>query len=185
MQIQDWLMILAVLAGPIIAVQLTRFVDSKKEQRDRKLQIFKTLMATRAYNVSGQHVEALNRIDLEFSSKNKKESAVVNAWKGYLDLLGDQDMPREQWGTKRTDLFVDLLHCMAQVLDYEFDKTHIKNSAYSPVAHGDIEAQQTAVRKGVIDILQGKRVLPMYVTNFAAPDTEEKAVESEGVPTES
>jgi hypothetical protein len=166
MQIQDWLMILAVLAGPIIAVQLTRFVDSKKEQRDRKLQIFKTLMATRAYAVSPQHVEALNRIDLEFSNKHKKERNVVYAWKEYLDLLGDQDMPKDQWGTKRVERLVDLLHSMAQVLNYEFDKTHIKNSAYAPVAHGDIENQQTTVRMGVIDILEGKRALPMYVTNF-------------------
>lgn len=86
MQIQDWLMILAVLAGPIVAVQLTRFVDNKKEQRERKLAIFKTLMATRAYSVSPQHVEALNRIDLEFLNKNKKERNVVYSWKRYLDL---------------------------------------------------------------------------------------------------
>ena len=166
MQIQDWLMILAVFAGPIAAVQITRLVDSKKEQRDRKLQIFKTLMATRAYAISPQHVEALNRIDLEFSNKCKKEKNVVYAWKEYLDLLGNQEINRDQWGTKRIELLVDLLHSMAQVLNYEFDKTHIKNSVYAPVAHGDIENQQTAVRKGVIDILEGKKALPMLITNF-------------------
>jgi hypothetical protein len=178
MQIQDWLMILAVLAGPIIAVQLTRFVDGKKEQRDRKLQIFKILMATRAYSISPQHVEALNRIDLEFSSKHKKERAVVHAWKEYLDLLGTKNLSNEQWVTKRIDLLVELLHSMAQVLDYEFDKTHIKNSAYAPVAHGDIETQQKAVRTGVIEILEGKRVLPMYVTNFPPHVPEEKPIET-------
>ncbi len=31
MTIADWLMILAVLLGPIIAVQLTRFLDGSKE----------------------------------------------------------------------------------------------------------------------------------------------------------
>lgn len=179
MQIQDWLMILAVLAGPIIAVQLTRYVDSRKEQRDRKLQIFKTLMATRAYTISPQHVEALNRIDLEFSNKHKKERNVVYAWKEYLDLLGNKDIPQDQWTTKRIELLVDLLHCMAQVLNYEFDKTHIKNSAYAPVAHGDIEEQQAAVRKGVIDILEGKRVLPMYVTNLPPSQPESKPIEPE------
>lgn len=179
MKIQDWLMILSVLAGPIIAVQLTRFVDSKKEQRDRKLQIFKTLMATRAYTVSPQHVEALNRIDLEFSNKHKKERNVVYAWKEYLDLLGDTDMPRDQWGTKRVELLVELLHSMAHVLNYEFDKTHIKNSAYAPVAHGDIEAQQTAVRMGVIKILEGKCELPMYVTNLHPTESTNKPIESE------
>jgi len=166
MQIQDWLMIGAVLVGPIIAVQLTRFIDNAKEKRDRKLYIFKTLMATRAYIISPQHVEALNRIDLEFSNKHKKERKVVYAWKEYLDLLTDKQIPRDQWATKRLDHLVDLLHEMASVLSYEFDKTHIKNAAYAPVAHSDIEDQQTAMRIGMIDILEGKRDLRMHVTNL-------------------
>lgn len=52
MTIADWLMILAVLLGPIIAVRLTRYLDTKKEERERKLSVFKTLMATRAYTDS-------------------------------------------------------------------------------------------------------------------------------------
>ncbi len=66
-------MILVVLAGPVIAVQLTSYLDSLKEIRERKLSVFKTLMAIRAYNVSWEHVEALNRIDLEFDHNNKKK----------------------------------------------------------------------------------------------------------------
>lgn len=52
MTIADWIMILAVLLGPIIAVQLTRYLDNKKENRERKLQVFKTLIATRSYIVA-------------------------------------------------------------------------------------------------------------------------------------
>lgn len=163
MQIEDWLMIGAVLAGPIIAVQLTRFIDNRREIRERKLHVFKTLMATRAYCASPMHVEALNRIDLEFSNRHKKEKEVVYAWKEYLDLLGDKSVPRDQWDTKRIELLVDLLHKMAKVLNYEFDKTHIKNSAYAPVAHGDIENQQSAIRAGLIEILDGKKSIPVLV----------------------
>ena len=68
MTIADWLMIAAVLLGPIIAVQLTRHLDNKKEERERKLEVFKTLMATRAYTVSWDHVVALNRIESISSS---------------------------------------------------------------------------------------------------------------------
>lgn len=166
MTIADWLMILAVLFGPIIAIQLTRYLDKKKEERERKLQVFKTLMATRAYTISWDHVVALNRIDLEFDKDNKKEKAVIEAWKAYLDLLGDKTMSPEQWAIKRLDLLVELLHKMAQVLDYDFDKTHIKNSSYSPVAHGNIEEEQGALRAGLIEVLQGKRSLPMAIVNW-------------------
>ena len=166
MTISDWLMISAVLIGPIIAVQLTRYLDNKKEQRERKLQVFKTLMATRAYTISWDHVVALNRIDLEFDKDNKKEKAVIEAWKAYLDLLGDKNMHPEQWAVKRMDLLVELLHKMAQVLDYDFDKTHIKNSSYSPIAHGNIEEEQRAIRAGVIEVLEGKRPIPMVAMDW-------------------
>lgn len=166
MTIADWLMITAVLLGPIIAVRLTRYLDNKKEIRERKLNIFKTLMATRAYAVSWDHVMTLNKIDLEFDKSNKKEKAVIEAWKEYLDLLGNKVITGEAWDIKRADLLVELLHKMAKVLNYDFDKTHIKNSSYSPIAHGKMEDEQSAVRQGVIEILEGKRVLPMHITNW-------------------
>ncbi len=166
MTISDLFMIMAVLIGPIIAVQLTRYLDNKKEIRERKLQIFKKLMATRSYITTWDHVEALNRIDLEFDKDNKKEKAVIEAWKQYLDLLGDKNITGEQWGIKRVDLLVELLHTMAKVLNYDFDKTHIKNSSYSPVAHGNLDEEQAALRRGVLEVLDGKRQIPMYVTNM-------------------
>ncbi len=166
MTISDWIMIVAVLSGPIIAVQLTRYLDDKKEERERKIQLSKTLMATRAYTVSWDHVVALNRIDLEFDKSNKKEKAVIDAWKEYLDLLSDKNLSPDQWGVKRLDCLVELLHKMAQVLDYDFDKIHIKNSSYSPVAHGNIEDEQRAIRTGLIEALDGTRPIPMKIVNW-------------------
>lgn len=166
MAIADWLMILAVLLGPVIAVRLTRYLDNQKEIRERKVSIFKTLMATRAYTVSWPHVEALNRIDLEFDKSHKKEKEVIESWKEYLDLLNNSSIPIEQWSVKRVELLVELLHKMARVLDYDFDKTHIKNSSYSPRAHGETEDQQALLRRGLIEVLDGKRPLPMSISNW-------------------
>ena len=166
MTISDWIMILAVFLGPITAVQLTRFLDSRTAAKQRKLDIFKILMSTRQYTTNWDHVMTLNRIDLEFSSKNSKEKSVVEAWKAYLDLLRDKSMTPEQWGTKRLDLLVDLLHKMSIVLDYDFDKTHIKNSSYSPMAHGNIDTQQNAIRQGLLEVLEGKKTVQMEITNW-------------------
>lgn len=165
MTVSDWLIILAVFLGPIVAVRLTRYLDNKKEIRARKLEIFKTLMATRAYKSSWSHVEALNRIDLEFDKSHSKERQVINAWKEYLDLLGNTQMPEDQWNIKCTDLRVELLHKMAQVLNYDFDKTHIKNSPYSPREHVETEKEQRALRKGAIEVLDGEKPITVTVTN--------------------
>lgn len=166
MTIADSLIILATLCGPIIAVQVTRYLDDKKEEQGRKLLVFKTLMATRGYTLSNRHVEALNQIDLEFSGESEREKRVIAVWRQYLDLLGDKSLSPEQWGVKRVDLLVELLHEMGKALGYSFDKTHIKNATYAPVAHGRIEEEQQAIRTQTLELLEGKRVLPMHVTNL-------------------
>jgi hypothetical protein len=159
-------MISAVLIGPIVAVRVTRFLDDRKEVRERKLWVFKTLMGTRAYTVSANHVEALNRIDLEFTPKKKHEKKVLEAWKEYLDLLGNKTISPDQWNVKRVDLLVELLYHMGQSLDYDFDKTQIRNGTYSPIAHGKLEEQQEAIRQGLISILEGESSLPMHIVGI-------------------
>jgi hypothetical protein len=168
MTIADWLTIGAILLGPIIAVQLTRYLDNQKEVRERKLWIFKTLMATRATALSPHHIEALNRIDLEFNPKNKAEKAVIEAWKLYLDHLG-QTMPPEQWNVRRVELLVELLHQMANVLDYQFDKVTIKNSSYYPRALGELEEDQLAIRRGIKDLIEGRRGIPVRILPLEPP----------------
>ena len=170
-KITDIVMILAVVIGPIVAVQLTRYLDNKKEERERKLQVFKTLMETRAYNVSWQHVAALNRIDVEFY-KNKK---VITAWKEYLDQLNSPITDNNLWADKRLNLFVELLYIMAQSLNYDFDKTHIKNSSYSPKAHGSFFDEQhvrdelKSIRENALKMLTGQTPIPMEITNWPNP----------------
>ena len=170
MKFSEWITVFAILLGPIIAVQLTRYLDNKKEIRQRKLDLFRTLMATRAYNISWDHVSALNRIDIEFDNRILEKKDVLTSWKSYLDLLGDKNITGENWSVKRLDLFVDLLHKMAIVLDYDFDKTHIKNSAYSPVAHGNAESENNQIRAGIIKILNGEALFPIEVKSIKNQD---------------
>lgn len=173
MNTTDILMILATALSPLIAVQVTRRLDDRNEEKGRKLRIFKTLMATRAYNLSPAHVEALNSIDLEFSQKKKDERPVVERWQEYLDHLGNRQMEPAVWNIRRVDLLVELLYEMGGVLGYDFSKTQIKNGTYAPTAHGQIEDEQSRIRALVLDLLDGKRDLPMRVTNLktsANPD---------------
>ena len=87
MGMREWLTIIAIVMGPIVALGLERLSERRRELRARRLQIFRDLMATRAAGVSARHVDALNAIDIEFFSKKPKDRAVVNAWKEYLDVL--------------------------------------------------------------------------------------------------
>lgn len=182
MSLSDILMILATAISPLIAVQVTRYLDERNEVQGRKLQVFKTLMATRAYTLSPAHVEALNRIDLEFAAKVPAEKAVLDVWQQYLDHLGVKGMDEQLWSSRRTDLLVDLLYAMGMCLKYDFNKTQIKNGTYSPMAHGKLESEQERLRQLALELLEGTRVLPMHVTNIPTPAPSPVSVDTPSQP---
>lgn len=167
MTLESILTIVAIVIGPLLAVQATYWIDVRRERRNRRISIFRTLMATRAANISPAHVEALNSIDLEFT--DKKFKPVKLAWKAYLAHLNNKEIAPELWGTKRTELLVDLLHSMGKCLNYDFDKTGIEWGAYFPIAHGEVENDQVEIRKGLKSLLKGELVLPLHVVNLDTP----------------
>lgn len=188
MTVSDVLIILAVIAGPIIAVQVQKAIEKYKEARNRKLIIFKTLMATRGTPLAPMHVEALNRIDLEFDGKDAEEKLVIVAWKIYLDHLisgpGDQKDPNfkiklESWADKNRDLLASLLNKMAKSLNYDFDEVHLKKGIYIPKGHSDIELEQTLIRKGLVDLFYGAKFVPVYVVKPPLKEDAEQKKEKE------
>lgn len=175
MGISDWLMILAVLVAPILAVQVQKWLERYRDYRERKLRIFKILMATRATGLSAEHVQALNLIDLEFVGKKYRKTREY--WKEYLNHL--DNFPREDekllpvWGDKKVDLLVKLLIEMGNALGYQFDTVNIKKGAYLPEGHTRIEQEISLLRKRGLQVLFGDAALKMDVQHF--PYDEEAA----------
>ena len=161
-RLEGWLIIAAVILGPILALWAQRYSERRRDERARKLWLFRELMATRTIRLSGRHVEALNHIDLEFDPKKKADANVLTAWKTYLDVLTDtpkDDAQRAARYEKREECFVDLLWTIGTHLGFSFDKIAIKRDAYSPIAHGELEDDQRLIRKGIVELLTGKRAL--------------------------
>jgi hypothetical protein len=157
--------IFATLFGPVLAIQVQKLLEYKREKKARQNQIFKTLMATRAARLSPVHVEALNLIDIEFSPTDKRDKKVKSAWKAYFAHLGERmDDPQTQplVLAKREELFTDLLYEMGTALGYDFDKTQI----YSPILHGNLELEERVIRTKIIEILTGKSAFPMNVVSL-------------------
>lgn len=167
MKSSDWVMVVAVLLAPLVAVQVSIFIEKRREKRRRKINVFTALMATRAAGLSPKHVEALNLIDIEFY----KDKIVTDSWKAYIDHLNDKSLTQEIWANKKDDMFTDLLFYMATTLGYKFDKTHIKRSSYFPQGHGDYENDHMMIRKGLVEIISGKKSIPMEVTQFPVSES--------------
>ena len=65
------LTVLALIAGPISAVQIQTFLERRHQKHERRIITFKTLMAARGTGLSPDHVQALNMIDVEFYKGRK------------------------------------------------------------------------------------------------------------------
>ena len=167
---KDWLVVIATLLSPLIAVQVTKLLDRRNQAREEQIKIFKTLMATRGLRLDPRHVEALNLIDVVFSSKKRTEIIIRNSWKEYLDHL-NKFYHAESWISKRDELYANLLHSMATHLRFKFDKVNIKNEAYHPQAYSTLEDEHNAIRKGILDLLDGKRNLHMFVVNLPVQES--------------
>ena len=175
MTISDWLVILAILLAPILAIQIQKFIESRKEAKTRKMQIFRTLMATRATPLYPQHVEALNMIGIEFF--NNKE--ITDAWKLLLDNFENypQDTKDPNYQAKlhtctekSKDLLTDLLFEMAKSLDYTFDKVHLKRGAYIPKGHADYMLDQEFIRRAFVGVLLGQVPIPIKVVSMPSEE---------------
>ena len=181
-------MVFATILGPILAVQAQKAVETFRERRSRKAQVFTQLMATRAARVSPEHVRALNLVDIVFYGGNsifgirhrsRKEQAVLDAWKEYHDHL-NQGVAAEgegvrMWNIRREEIFTNLIFAMSQDAGYTFDRVQLKRGAYSPVAHENLENEERALRQAVIGGLTGE--IPMKMNIVGMPANEEVAAE--------
>lgn len=175
--ISDTLIIIVTFLGPIVAVQLQKFIERRSERKNHREAVFRTLMATRAIRAgSADHVQALNMIDLYYASNSSSDKAVRSAWKIYFDALQrpiDQVSPDVQSKIERhVDLLVDLLHAMSVALGYDFDKVQIKRGAYYPQSHFDDLLARQIIRDGMVRVAQGQAALPVvFVQPSASTDT--------------
>jgi len=165
-----WVTVVATCLSPFIAVQATIALGRRKEKRDRQLQLFRTLMLTRDSLVSFEHVRALNTIEIDFHGE-KGAQPVVDAWHTYyvhLNLpLFTVDAEKVAWSNTRLELLTALLAAMAKFLGYRFESSLIRDTAYSPRLHGQLNDEQTQIRTMMLELLGGKRALP--VATFAVP----------------
>ncbi|AYD49027.1 MAG TPA: DUF6680 family protein [Arachidicoccus soli] len=165
LSLNEILTLLAIILGPIVAVQLQKYLDRNREIQNRKLNIFKMLMASRGATLSASHVEALNRIDLEFSG-DKKYKNVIDAWKEYFDNLCIKVETNDSltiWSVRNEELLANLLFEMGKSLGYNFDKVLIKRNVYSPVGHERIERESQLIRKKLLDVLNQETAISMTI----------------------
>jgi len=158
MKTSDWLTIAALIIGPIAAWLLSHWMTLSKEARDRKMNIFRTLMATRSFilRFRTEHVGVLNTIPIEFDGNEK----VINAWNAYLFEMNSLQNDQELW-RRRDARFFDLLYQISKAIGYKHDVDFLKNTTYAPSGYGDEVEDWLKVRKWLAEVAEKNRPIPI------------------------
>lgn len=161
--------IFAIYYGPIAALRIQRKLDDERETRNRKQYIFKTLMTYRVTPLNANFVQALNLIDVEFIADNDNERAVRDAWKELLDHFNSYNEATNPLEKSR-ELTAVLLSAIGKSLGYKFDKVYLKKGAYYPAFAVNVEQEQHALRRSLLDVLEGKRRIPVGMFEDKFPE---------------
>ena len=183
----EWLTIIAIAFGPFFGIWAHGKLENRKRTYERKLDIFKILMSTRATPLADVHVQSLNRIDIEFTEH--KERKVREAWAVLLDhytqgpipptkllpsqLQVDRDKYDQElqayrsaqalWNDRVIALRATLLKEMGAIFKYDFDEVRIKKAIYHPQLHESLETERLFLLKTANDVLSGQRPIGISV----------------------
>jgi hypothetical protein len=167
MSSEAWAIVAATALGPVFAVAVSLWREAFREKRNRQLQVFRSLMATRRQPISSEHVNAINLVEVDFYKCTKVEAA----WNIYKNHLNDNTKPEDQdWREKKEQLLAKLLYEIATVLDFNIPAIDLFKGGYAPRGWEHRDARALGALEFVHDLSVGSKFLP--VVAFAAPPTQ-------------
>jgi hypothetical protein len=120
--------VIATFAGPIFAVFITRYIDNQRRISERRLDIFRSLMATRRALLSPDKVTALNMVEIDFYGIQSVQDAHREVM-AHINIL--PPLP-EGWNDRHRSLMTRLLSEMARELGYKLQQLDVLEGGYYP-----------------------------------------------------
>lgn len=119
--------------GSLITQIINKFIDNKKFQKERRLEILRTLMKNRGdeSQLSKEYVDAINLINLEFYGK----SEVINKWKVLHNIYHDKKYNNdlEAFSKDKNIALTKLIHSIIMTLGYnKIQQLDVLDNSYEP-----------------------------------------------------
>jgi hypothetical protein len=172
-----WAVVFATAVGPTAAIGISLWREAVKQKHDRRLEVFRTLMATRRVGLSPAHVNSLNLIEVDFY----RCSNVEVAWRAYKDHLYSGGPEDEVWQEIKERLLAKLLSEMGKVLRFKIDTLDIFKGGYAPKGWDHRDLRQLEAAEYLHNLTIGQGSLPIFITgaNMPQPQEQPKKIESE------
>ncbi|MDE1915968.1 MAG: hypothetical protein KGJ57_07890 [Sphingomonadales bacterium] len=140
MTTNEILTLIALIAGPVLAVVLQLTAEKRKQRRDRKVETMRMLMGTRHMAADLRYSQAINMIPIDFNDS----SAVMDAWRDYHRLSNVAPNPENiqnhirDLSERQTRLISSMLHH----LGYQITDAEIQDTAYLATGFGERDQLQ-------------------------------------------
>lgn len=172
MMIADLATIIALVAGPVLAVYTGRWLEKERVREQQKWKILRDLMRYRSTPLSEERVGALNLIEIEFHD----DKEILEAWKNVLGFFGKPEPESEREKTKfyeeRDREQMRLIELIALKLKVKLDRDDISKNAYAPIGWANLEHQQETIRHLLIEMLRGNT--PIQVVAHLPPEQQQE-----------
>lgn len=179
---QDWWLIIGTVMGPILAVAATRIVDELRDNRARRNAVFVSLMSTRRAQLTPEHVQALNLIEIEFSHSAR----VIAELKAYMALMEERVQPLSRFERdeavkaahkqsdddlirRRRRAFGSLVQAIGKKIGRNVDRYDIVEGGYYPGGWGEAETLQLDNLRRINDILNWRERFPVHLWRMSPP----------------
>ncbi|HET7409031.1 MAG TPA: DUF6680 family protein, partial [Paracoccaceae bacterium] len=170
MTMETWVMVAAIVIGPVAAVLLTIWIERKRLGHERRMNVFRDLMRTRKRILDPAHVSAINLVEIEFFWQKDVISSftnlmhIINEGVGHRNgESGDDYWKRftEEYARRLTEMLDE----MGRTLGYGYKQLEILKGGYNPSMYVDAEERQHKTLRLFADIYDGRRSLPIAVVD--------------------
>ena len=158
--------VFATILGPILAVWASEIRQQRRQFRDRKEWVFRTLMSTRGAKLRSEHVEAINNIEFAFPRKScisvEDARSLYRKHLRHPDSISQDQATSQAWARKLNDLFAELLYQMSLDLKIPFSKSEITEESYHPDAYIFDELMSKQIKMLTLEVLKNERSIQIY-----------------------
>jgi hypothetical protein len=151
----DYITLLAIVVGPVLALWMQRILDIGRDKKKAKQTLYFNLMRHRDQWYHVERIQALNSIEVVFSSDKK----VLAKWKEFVDHARTKkptdEAGKAEWNATLDTTLCDLYQVVGNSVGYHFDLKQIKQGAYLPQLHSDLDNAQVTAWFGLAQALEG------------------------------
>jgi hypothetical protein len=153
-EIKDFVTILALIIGPVVAVIITLWSQKRSEKKAAKIRLFVSLMTHRgSVPITAEWVAALNLIDVVYT----KHRRVIEAWHDLYDYFHMKPLDPRVLAARK----IELLSAMSRVIGYRSLRESDITRFYFPESHQVAVLAQQEVQAEFVRVLKSSEAFSL------------------------